>query len=120
MIEIIREFITKPGAGGRFELAFGPGGVWSRLFAGSTGFRGTTVLRDEADPRRYMTFDLWDSEVDHEQALAEQEEAYAAVIAGIDEWVASKQDLGTFRTLNRATVRPRPKARGRRAGRDSR
>jgi quinol monooxygenase YgiN len=108
MIEVIWEVVTKPGTGGRFELAFGPGGAWSKLFSDSPGFRGTTVLRDETDPRRYLVVDMWDSEDAREQAIVEHQDDYHALMSSFDAWVASEQELGTFRILNRALVRPRP------------
>jgi heme-degrading monooxygenase HmoA len=108
MIEVIYEFVTNLGAGGRFELAFGPGGAWSKLFSGSPGFRGTTLLRDTNDPQRYLIVDLWDSEAAREQAVAEHQDATLALAAELEAWVASEQDLGTFRIVNSATVRPRP------------
>jgi hypothetical protein len=113
MIEVVYEVMTQPGAGGRFELVFGPGGAWSDLFSDCPGFRGTTVLRDIADPRRYMIVDLWDSEVDRERAISEQQDAYLALEADLDAWTTTRRDLGTFRVLNRATVRSRPTSRRR-------
>ena len=113
MIEVVYEVMTQPGAGGRFELVFGPGGAWSDLFSECPGFRGTTVLRDTTDPRRYMIVDLWDSEVARERAIAEQQDAYLALEADLNTWTAARQDLGTFRILNSATVRSRPTSRRR-------
>jgi hypothetical protein len=61
LVEIINEFIVKEDARGHFELAYGPGGAWSNLFGRSSGFRGTTVLCDTENPRRYLIIDLWDT-----------------------------------------------------------
>ena len=47
MVEIVWEFVVKEEARGQFELAYGPGGAWSKLFARCPGFRGTTLLRDK-------------------------------------------------------------------------
>ena len=81
MIEIVWEFIVKEEARGQFELAFGPGGAWSKLFARSPGFRGTTLLRDTQNPRRYLTVDIWDMLELREQALADHEAEYADLSA---------------------------------------
>ncbi len=43
MVEIVRESVAKDGARGRLELAYGPGGTWSNLFARCPGFRGMTL-----------------------------------------------------------------------------
>lgn len=113
MIEVVCEYVSMPGTSGRLELVFGPGGTWSKLFADCQGFRGTTVLRDTENPRRYMTVDLWDSATTREQALSEHSDDYAELLTSIDQWLESRRELGTFRVLNRATVRRRPRPRRR-------
>jgi len=54
MIQIIWEFVVTADAVGQFEQAYGPGGAWVRLFQAHPGFRGTTLLRDNENPRRYV------------------------------------------------------------------
>jgi heme-degrading monooxygenase HmoA len=116
MIEIVWEFIVKEEARGQFELAYGPGGAWSKLFARCQGFRGTTLLRDTKDPRRYLTIDLWDSEDKREQMLAERKDEYANLEADFANWVVSKTELGIFRVQAEATVHPHGKTQRSRAG----
>jgi heme-degrading monooxygenase HmoA len=106
MVEIIREFVVKEAARGQFELAYGPGGAWSALFARSPGFQGITVLRDEDNPRRYLTVDLWSTASQREQALAECRAEHAELEAALGEWAESRTELGTFRVLAKGTVRP--------------
>lgn len=115
MVEIIWEFVVREEARGRFELAYGPGGAWSRLFARSPGFRGLTLLRDVRNPRRYLAIELWDTEAQREQALGEAMEGHAELEATFADWSESRAELGVFRVLAEATVRPpggagRPKA----------
>lgn len=116
MIEIIREFIVKEDVRGVFELAYGPGGAWSKLFAGCPGFRGTTVMRDTKDPRRYLTIDVWDSETQWDQALLEGAAEYANLEASFDQWVESRREIGTFGVFAQAAVRPRRAGPGRTRG----
>ncbi len=75
MVQIIREFVIREEARGPFELAFGPGGAWSRLFARSAGFQGITLLRDVKNPRRYLMGESWGTEAQREQALTERRES---------------------------------------------
>lgn len=107
MHEIVWEFVVKEEARGHFELAYGPGGAWSQLFAACPGFRGTTVLRDAENPGRYLVIDLWDTAAQRQQALAERQAEYADLEADLDEWTESRTEVGTFRVLAQATVRPR-------------
>lgn len=116
MIEIIWEFVVKEEARGQFELTYGPGGAWSKLFTRSPGYRGTTLLRDTKNPRRFLTIDLWDTEAQHEQILAERAEEYSNLHANLGDLTESKTEVGVFRVLAEGTVRPRGKARRSKAG----
>jgi heme-degrading monooxygenase HmoA len=123
MIEIIWEFVVKEEARGQFELAYGPGGAWSDLFARCPGFRGTTVLRNMENPRRYLTIDLWDTLSQREEWLAEHKAQQAGLEAAFNEWTDSRSAVGTFRVLGEATVKPHAiarRAKGGKAGRRSR
>ena len=110
VIEIIREFVVKDKARGQFELAFGPGGAWSKLFTKSPGFRGTTLLRDNQDPRRYLTIELWNSEAERDQSMKEQHAEFSELEDVFEEWTESKTEMGSFSVRAEATVRPRGKA----------
>jgi len=120
MIEIVWEFVVKEEARGQFELAYGPGGAWSKLLAQSPGFRGTTLLRDTRNPQRYLSIDLWDTEAEREQMLAERKAEYSDLEAAFDEWTESRTEVGIFTVLAEATVRPRVRARHTKAGEASR
>ena len=113
MIEVVWEFVVKEEARGQFELAYGPGGAWSNLFAKCPGFRGTTLMRDTKDPRRYLTVDLWDSEDQRLQMLADNKDENADLESTFAEWTESRTELGAFRVLAEATVYPR--GRGKRS-----
>ncbi len=116
MVEIIWEFVVKEEARGQFELAYGPGGAWSKLFARCPGFRGTTVLRDTENPRRYLTIDLWETAAQREQALAEHKAEYADLEAAFGDWIESRAEVGTFSVRAEATVHPRVRAARSKAG----
>ena len=113
MIEVACEFVVKGEARGQFELAYGPGGAWSKLFAQSPGFRGMTVLRDTNNPQRYLTIDLWDTGAQREQALAERQAEYSSLDAAFADWIESKTEVGIFRVRAEATVYPRGRDRRR-------
>ncbi|GAB4470936.1 MAG: hypothetical protein Kow00124_07560 [Anaerolineae bacterium] len=110
MIEIVREFIVRQEARGQFELAFGPGGLWSRVFSACEGFRGTTVLRSIKDTRRYLVIEVWDTEAHRQQALADHPAEHADLQAAFSEWVETEGEVGTFTMLAQAAVRPHAKA----------
>jgi hypothetical protein len=107
VIEIIWQFVIKEEARGHFELMYGPGGGWSKLLEGCSGYRGTALLRDTDDPRRYLAVEFWDAPDQREQELAEREADYAELDAAIAGWTESRAQVGAFRVLAEATVRPR-------------
>ena len=109
MIQIVWEFVVWEEFRGKFELAYGPGGVWSKLFAECPGFRGTTLLRDSKNARRFLTIDFWDTMEQREHMLTEREAEYATLDATFTEWTESKAEVGVFRSLAEATVRPHRK-----------
>jgi len=106
MTEIIREFVVKEEARGRFELAFGPGGAWSRLFGRAPGFRGATLLRDTQDRRRYLLVEVWDTEAQRARAWADHASEHAALDADLADWCEARTELGAFTMLAQAAVRP--------------
>jgi heme-degrading monooxygenase HmoA len=116
MVEIIWEFVVKEEARGQFELAYGPGGAWSKLFARYPGFRGTTLLRDTKNPRRYLAIDLWETEAQREQVLAERKAEYSNLAAAFADWTEARTEVGVFRVLAEATVHPRGRAGRTKAG----
>lgn len=111
MIEIVWESVVKEEARGQFELSYGPGGAWSNLFAQCSGFRGTTLLRDMRNPRRYLTVEFWDTGAHREQMLAERKAEYSSLDAAFSDWTESRTEVGIFRVLAEATVHSRGKAR---------
>jgi hypothetical protein len=64
------------------------------------------VLRDSKNPRRYLTIDHWDSEVEREQALADHKEEYTELDTAFAEWTESETEVGIFSVMAEATVRP--------------
>jgi len=110
MVELVREFVVKEGSRGQFELAYGPGGAWSQLFARCPGFRGATLLRDTRHPQRYLAIDIWETDAQRKQALAERKAEYSDLDATFAEWTTSRIEVGVFRVLAEATVQPHGRA----------
>jgi heme-degrading monooxygenase HmoA len=96
VIHVVWEFIVKEPALDDFEKAYGPRGDWSRLFARYPGFNGTTLLRDTANPRRYLTIDAWETLAARERMLGEAAEQYAALDARCGAWTQSEAEIGVF------------------------
>ena len=106
MIQVVWQYQVKEESRSKFELAYGPGGAWSELFANCPGFRGTVLLRDTKDLRRYLTVDSWDTEVQRAAMLAEHADEYSALDAAFREWTIHEAEVGVYRILAEAMVRP--------------
>lgn len=110
MIQVVWEFVVKEEFRGAFEQAYGPGGEWARLFAEHRGFLGTTLLRDTANPRRYLTMDAWATIADRERMLATAAAQYSALDERFGKWTESEAEVGIFE------VPPAPAKRSKLAG----
>ena len=55
------EFTVAAARQAEFETHYGPDGSWARLFRLANGYLGTELLRDRANPLRYLTIDRWES-----------------------------------------------------------
>jgi hypothetical protein len=120
LIEIIWEFVVKKDFQGQFELAYGPGGAWSKLFSRIEGFRGTTLLRDRKNAQRYLTIDIWDTLEQRDRMLIQHEAEYNELASRFAGWIESMRELGVFTMMAEATVRPSPRAGRRKTGRTRR
>jgi quinol monooxygenase YgiN len=76
MIAVSWEYTVKPEKLDEFLSHYEPGGTWVELFARSPGFLRTELLRDIANPLRFVTIDYWISETHREQFLAQFRSEY--------------------------------------------
>ncbi len=104
MIQIVWEFIVKESAVGRFLRAYGPNGAWSRLFREYPGFLGTTLLRDEENPRRFLTIDLWETGSHRKRMLTQAKAQYSELDDVLADLTESEEEIGIFDTLTDVTV----------------
>ena len=92
------EFAVRPGREAEFERGYGPEGAWAQLFRRARGYLGTELLRDCADPLRYVTVDRWESA----EAFRAFRDAFAAEYARLDRefepLTAREAPLGEFAT----------------------
>jgi heme-degrading monooxygenase HmoA len=79
-----------------FVEAYGPAGDWVNLFQRARGFRGTALLRDLADPLRFMTVDRWESVEDFERFHEMFGSAYAELDANLERLTTAEVLIGRF------------------------
>ena len=97
MYIIIWEFIVEEEKSKTFEDAYGVNGGWVTLFRHSEEYKGTSLLQDSQNPRRYLTIDRWVSK----RAYDSFRESHAAEYRALDDKCAtlttSESIVGTFK-----------------------
>jgi hypothetical protein len=91
MFVAIWRFTTSDPAA--FEQAYGPQGVWAKLFAQSEDYGGTDLLKD-GDV--YLTLDWWRTREAYDRFQAEHAAAYAALDAECEALTVTEEKLGEF------------------------
>jgi heme-degrading monooxygenase HmoA len=90
------EFIVEPGRVEEFQQHYGPSGPWVALFRQARGYVGTQLLRDRAEPRRFITIDRWESAEAHRAFRAAFSQQYAELDARCAHLTAQELLLGEF------------------------
>jgi hypothetical protein len=111
MIELVREFVIHGDMCAQFELTFGPGGAFSELFASKPGFRGLSLMRDVDNSQRYLSVEIWESKARRAEAIEKDQEGFSELDEMLDRLASARTDLGSFRLLAEASVRPRPRTK---------
>jgi heme-degrading monooxygenase HmoA len=96
---IVWEFRPRKGMETRFEEAYGPQGIWVKLFSTGRGFIGTELNRDLNDPSRYFTLDLWISKEAFETFRSTHQQEYKAIDQQCEALTAEEKPLGEFQRL---------------------
>ena len=97
MVHIVWEFLVRADRLPEFERYYsGVDGPWTQLFRRSPGFRGTVLLGDRENPRRFLTIDSWDT-LDAQVALREQlQDEYSDLDHACEELTETERRVGTF------------------------
>jgi heme-degrading monooxygenase HmoA len=76
LYRILWEYHVKTEKLPEFEEAYSPAGAWAKLFQKGEGYLGTELVRDEANPLRFITIDRWSSRAEYEAFLSGWGQAY--------------------------------------------
>ena len=79
-----------------FEALYAPDGGWSRLFARSPAYLGTQLLRDIAEPARFVTIDRWRTREDYVAFLEAEHAGYTDLDARGDALTLEEIRVGAF------------------------
>ncbi len=98
MIALVWRFEVRDAERDAFEAAYGPDGLWAKLFAQGEGFGGTQLMRD-AEDGSYVTIDLWRSHAHFEAFLAEHGDTYEALDRDTEVLSRRETRIGEFEVV---------------------
>ncbi len=96
MFVVLWEFDVKSECEERFIAACSPSGAWARLFSTDAKYRETRLLRNIAEPLRFVTMDVWESREDYEHFLRSSADAYHALDAEYAGLTTHERHLSSF------------------------
>lgn len=99
MVRFVWEFVARADRMQEFEKHYASSGAWAELFGKNPGYRGTVLLRDAENARRYLTIDSWDNA----SAYRAMREHFAAEHEELDRrceaFTESERRIGEFEEL---------------------
>ena len=100
MIALAWQFQVAPGREAEFEAFCGADGEWTAINRHSRSYLGTSFLRDQNDPSRYLVIEYWSEMVVYEQHKSYRVDAIADLERRRDELVVSTEPLGIYTALD--------------------
>src|SRR5262245_26583245 len=100
MIAIVWEFSVIAGCETEFEQMYGAEGDWTAANRHSRSYLGTSFLRDQNRPSRYLVIEYWSEMVVYEQHKEYRRDDRRALDARRDALVDSVEPLGVFTALD--------------------
>lgn len=93
---IVWEFQVPKDQVAAFEAAYGPEGLWARLFEQAPGFLEVRLLRSHERMGRYFTIDRWQSAMAFENFKSHFAKEYQDLDRQLEGLASSEVPLGTF------------------------
>ena len=100
MIAMAWQFELTEGGQETFERFYGADGPWTALSRRSRSYLGSSFLRDQIVPTRYLLIEYWSEMVVYEKHHSTFEVELRILERQRDELVESSQPLGLFNALD--------------------
>jgi quinol monooxygenase YgiN len=100
MIAIMWQFDVKDGQENEFERLYGADGEWATLNRQTRSYLGTSFLRDQNLPARYVVIEYWSEMLVYEQHRAYRSDMIASLERLRTTLVDRMEPLGIFSALN--------------------
>jgi len=93
---IVWDFRVAPGKEAEFVEKYGPDGTWARFFRDGEGYIRTELVRDLADPRRFLTLDYWQSQSEFKRFREQNRAEYERLDKEFETLTETETRLGSF------------------------
>jgi quinol monooxygenase YgiN len=100
MIAIMWQFDVKSGSETDFEQLYGASGEWTALNRHARSYLGSSFLRDQNRPSRYVVVEYWSEMIVYEQHRVGRSDAIASLEQRSATLVDSVEPLGVFTALD--------------------
>jgi quinol monooxygenase YgiN len=100
MVAIMWRFAVKSGYEAEFEQLLGTEGEWNVMNRQTRSFLGSSFLRDQNQPSRYVLIEYWSEMVVSEHHREYRSDAIASLEQRRDALVESAEPLGIYTALN--------------------
>ena len=101
MFVYLWEYVVLPRHKADFERAYGAEGAWVELFSRAAGYVDTSLVRDRADPNRFVTIDRWESSEAHSAFLESFRAEFDELDARCEDLTESETLIGHFESAGR-------------------
>ena len=92
----IWEFQVNPLKIDEFESAYGPDGVWTRLFKKAPEYIRTDLLKDPVQTNRYLTVDYWVDRQAYKRFSLDFRAEFESLDRACEEYTKSERHIGEF------------------------
>ena len=100
MIAIMWQFDVKAGREADFELLYGVDGEWTAINRKSRSYLGSSFLRNQNQPSRYIVIEYWSEMLVYEQHHKYRSSPAHAFEAQRSELVQAVEPMGVFTALD--------------------
>ena len=100
MFIILWKYNVKPENRDAFELEYGGGGVWEKLFANSEGYAGSYLHRGADDSSYYLVTDRWESREAFDFFIFTHNETYKKLNDLLSHLYESEERIGAFNLMD--------------------
>jgi quinol monooxygenase YgiN len=100
MIAIVWQFEVKTGREEAFEEFYGAEGEWTTMNRHTRSYLGTSFLRDQAHPSRYLVIEYWSEMLVYEEHRSYRADAMTLLESRRGELLDSVEPLGVFTALD--------------------